>query len=724
MEQELIKAIKSKNLQKVQELLAAGANPNAKQGDKTAYQIAGSSTRTDEIKCALIEAGAEDSSILSSLVWVINTGRVETVKALLARGADLNVDTFCGTPIQNAAKKGFTEIVNLLIEAGADVNASSGISTALLDALEKGHNEIALKLIAAGADPKLSASVGHKYPIAVAAICSSGAVIKALVNAGSNVDVVTKQITLNQDVIRQQTGAALASAFNLLEKAGKAINKLETEDNPDVNETVESFEIATKKAKLTSSEIPKSQNALDSTPVIIAARCGNVDALKALLEAGADPHCKDGEGLSAYEWAVKNEFPQVLSVLKGAGVDQVVVTSEEKLIHAAKQGNVALVQELIQKGADVNCGDRIRETKNYTPLMLATLGGYVNVVETLLSANANPNLSDDDGQAIPELLLGSGLETIANMGFKIGQTSLMLAVSKRYRDILQKLLAAQAEVNYQDKLGNTALFLACQAGHLEIAEILLNTGADVNLKKVNQASVILAPAQRCNLPLIKLLVANNINVSAISQALAAVCGATQEVSVKESDPQRGEREYRDGGIFEERSLPEERILEAVELLLNSGAEVNTLSLDETPISAAATRGYLQVIQYLLDRGANPEIKNEDGYDALDFADLYDQHQVLEFLKQYTGKLNWKNRYNRKDEEDYEQEDMWGEEVAQPDFTEAANNPEYQQAVADLSEICGSKPIPLHHPGWYEVPDVDALHTTRVSCFTRRSLLVQ
>lgn len=119
MEAELIKAIESNNLEKVKELLAAGANPNAKKGKKTVYQIV--SHRSDLIKCELIEAGAEDPAILHSLVWVIlNTGRVSTVKYLIEPGADVNVDTYSGTPLQVAAGKGYLEIVELLIEAGAD----------------------------------------------------------------------------------------------------------------------------------------------------------------------------------------------------------------------------------------------------------------------------------------------------------------------------------------------------------------------------------------------------------------------------------------------------------------------------------------------------------------------------------------------------------------------------------------------------------------------------
>ncbi|MDJ0648136.1 MAG: ankyrin repeat domain-containing protein [Xenococcaceae cyanobacterium MO_188.B19] len=84
------------------------------------------------------------------------------------------------------------------------------------------------------------------------------------------------------------------------------------------------------------------------------------------------------------------------------------------------------------------------------------------------------------------------------------------------------------------------------------------------------------------------------------------------------------------------------------MLLDADAEINIANEEITPISAAATRGYLQVMEYLLDLGANPEIKNEDGDDALDFADLYDQNEALELLKKYTGKLDWKSIYDREE----------------------------------------------------------------------------
>lgn len=52
MDEQLIAAIESGDIERVRELLEAGANPNVKKGDYTAYQLVPHGN--DEIKCALI----------------------------------------------------------------------------------------------------------------------------------------------------------------------------------------------------------------------------------------------------------------------------------------------------------------------------------------------------------------------------------------------------------------------------------------------------------------------------------------------------------------------------------------------------------------------------------------------------------------------------------------------------------------------------------------------
>lgn len=79
----------------------------------------------------------------------------------------------------------------------------------------------------------------------------------------------------------------------------------------------------------------------------------------------------------------------------------------------------------------------------------------------------------------------------------------------------------------------------------------------------------------------------------------------------------------------------------------------------------------------------------------------EQH-ILAFLRQSTGT----ELSELEDEEDFEENDeRWGEELPPPNFSDAAQNPEYLQAVNDLAEICGSTPTLVNEnefPGWFSI----------------------
>lgn len=651
MDEQLLEAIESGNLQRVQELLAAGANPNAKKGEKTAFELV--PHRHDDIKCALIEAGAEDPSLRHSLVWVILTGRVETVRVLIERGANLNGSTGYGTPIQVAASQGYTEIVDLLIAAGADVDAGDIASTPLLSAIKRRHFDIALKLIAAGANPNHTTRYGGTLPIAVAAVQGLAEVVQALITAGAEVDAEVRHITINRAKIQQQAEAALKSAFNSLETIGGALTALESADNSklslcDVGEIKESIDLAANRAKLSSSRIAEPENAVDTTPAIIAARCGHASALSVLLAAGADPYRKDGEGLSAYNWAVKNEHSQVLEVLRQAGVDGSKVSPDEHLLNATEQGDVAAVREWLAQGANVNARDQRRKTKNSTPLMLAAAAGHSEVVNLLLDAGADINASDlaDANQRQPLGIISDNYESLTAMGFSLGMTPLMLAASKGYKNTVQVLIARQANLQTRDCFERDALCLSCINGHLEVVQALMQAGGGINQQDSQGDTPLLMALKNDHIQLAKFLV-------------------------------------------------------------ESGADVNAKNQEDgTPLmQAVQKREDLKLIQMLIERGADVNAVSKDGDTAMTLADLFDNHNVVEILIQYGGKKRrWDEKYEDDEEKDGDDEDRWGPELPRPDFSEAAQNPEYQKAVADLGEICGSQPIPMYDdiPGWFQV----------------------
>jgi ankyrin repeat protein len=695
MDEQLIAAIESKNLQRVEELLAAGANPNASQEGQTAYQLVPHGA--DEIKCALIEAGADDPDLWSALVWVIHTGRVEAVRVLLRKGADVNVPTYSGTPIQVAARGGHVEIAELLIEAGCDVDAASSVSTPLISAIEKGHSDIALKLLQAGADPNRKPSFGDAYPIALASAQGDAAVIRALITAGADMNAPIVRATIKQR--EQQTDWA----------------------DPEI--------------------------AVDTFPVILTARCGHGDALATLLEMGADAHRKDGEGFSAYDWATRNEDQAVLAVLHRFGITETRFTAEELLLLSAQTGNLDILQSALNQGADVNARDDRRKTRGKTALILASIAGHLQIVQALLSAGADPNLTDQgaNSELVSEVLLEhAGLKSLVDGGYcfarsaiiaaaaigqtkiiqtliqaganpndkdAIGGTPLALAAENNHLETVQALVSAGALVNQTAIFGNTPFLLACEKGAVEVAEFLVHHGADITIVNRDRETALMKAAALGNFPLVRLCIGQGETVNALSSerqtALTQAAGASHHVLFDESDPNSGRSgslEYRDDGCWEYRSLPEAQIIEVVQLLLQSGADPNLLGSATTSLIQAAGNGHLQLVQTLLAAGARLDIRDRSGDTAVSIAQLYRRQEILSFFRDYVGTDLSEFEARGHDEDDRDDEDeRWGEELPQPDFSEAAQDPNYQQAIQQLAERCGSQPI-VHddHPGWVSV----------------------
>ncbi|PSF35189.1 hypothetical protein C7H19_17565 [Aphanothece hegewaldii CCALA 016] len=739
MDEQLITAIEQKNLALVEELLAAGANPNATKGTKTAYQLVPHGG--DQIKCALIEAGAEDPELKTSLVWVLITGRTKAVQTLIDKGADINVKTYSGTPIHAAARIGHLEIVEMLITAGADVDAGNLSGTPLMSAIEQGYTEIALKLIAAGAYPNYNSTIGGTPPIAIAAAQGFPDVIQALISSGAEINTKVRHITLNQLVIQQEASSALGTAFEAMEALGRMMESLEgVENDQEINSDrmaqIQS-EIAQIKAASTQQKThsTKPENAIDTNPVIIAARCGHTAALTTLLEAGADPHQKDGEGLSAYDWAIRNEYPNILDVLRRFGVNGKIISADEKLLLAAENGDLAVVQDCLNTGANPNARDIRRQTLDRTPLILACSAGYLRIVELLLKAGADFHLTDLGADAKPvskTLLEHTDPETILSMNYRFGRTPLMYAAAGGHSEIVQTLLQLGADANDQDTIaytplalasennhlavvrllvsagadvnqavayGNTPLILACTAGAVEIAEMLLTHGASITQTNRDGETVLMKAAKVSSLPLVRLLIEHGADVNAVSKerktAIAEAAGASHYVQVEPNAPNSKftHREYRgDGKCWEWQPLNEDHIIEVVQVLLQAGADPNLPNCETTPLIEAARNNQLHLLQTLLNAGARLEVRSSDGDTAVVLAKLYNHLHILEFLQEYTG-TDLSEFENTKTEDDEEtEENRWGEEIEQPDFSVAAQNPNYLQAVNDLANLCGSKPI--------------------------------
>ncbi len=127
--------------------------------------------------------------------------------------------------------------------------------------------------------------------------------------------------------------------------------------------------------------------------------------------------------------------------------------------------------------------------------------------------------------------------------------------------------------------------------------------------------------------------------------------------------------------------------------------------DHTPLMEAVQKEeHLELIQMLIERGADVNAVSKDGDTTMTLADLFDRQNVIEMLIEYgVEKRRWDEQDEDDEKNDSDNDKRWGVELPRPDFSQAAENPKYQKAVADLGEICGSQPVPMYDiPGWFKV----------------------
>lgn len=144
-----------------------------------------------------------------------------------------------------------------------------------------------------------------------------------------------------------------------------------------------------------------------------------------------------------------------LGIVLLAGLSATTVWAGDSLFDAAKAGDKAKVEALLDKGADVNTKD----FAGRTPLHVAALLGKNELAELLISKGADVNAKDIRGE-----------------------TPLHMVASYNKKEVAELLISKGADVNAKSDNGETPLHSAAYEGRKEIAELLISKGADVNAK--------------------------------------------------------------------------------------------------------------------------------------------------------------------------------------------------------------------------------------------------
>jgi ankyrin repeat protein len=383
---------------------------------------------------------------------------------------------------------------------------------------------------------------------------------------------------------------------------------------------------------------PDSPNQDNQTALMLASNVGSLKIAELLIEQGANVNAVESfRGQTALMWAAAENHPDIVDLLIAHGANvklrakhddwQRQMTSEPRaqfrqtggltaLLYAARSGCYRCAVAIVKAGADVNQPN----PDGITPLINALDNKSFDIAMFLLDKGANAEAWDMNGRT--PLYVAVDMNSFVARGFTgfggfggFGgppvprEPSAVQAV-----DVVNRLLAMGVDPNHEltrmrpngygrgrfaDYMmrGGTGPLMVATLSYDDVAiKALLAHGAEVDLPNVFQITPLMAAAGMSG------------------SARAGGGGGPQPADIQD------------------------RAIKTIDLLLDAGANINARVTDsrtrtakmtayipgrdhegKTALFAAAESGWDRVVKRLIDRGADPTVRDAAGKTALDYA---------------------------------------------------------------------------------------------------------
>lgn len=409
----------------------------------------------------------------TALHWAAYSGNTELARLLLARRADLAAKTRLGafTPLMLAARNGHSDIIRLLLDAKGEPNAANANGTTpLMLAAAAGKADAVAMLIERGADVNARDVTNGQTALMFAAALGRVDAIKVLTGRKADADAVTRvsPIITMTERYKQQT-------------QGKGSRAITSEGR--------------------SSDV-RSMGGM--TALMFAAREGHLDAVRALVAAGADVNkANESDNVSVLTLAIVNGRLDIAKLLLDNGADPKVISKTglgplyatvdaqwpERTwyppanVAEEKTKYLELLRALLDKGADPNVrlgrkpwyrtfhGDWA-DPAGATPFWLAAKANDVAAMKVLLAGGANPSIPNARGVTALQVAAGFGLEPqVTNFAPNARLTAIKYLVEE-----------CGADVNAKDTQGYTPLHGAGLTANHDVILYLIAMGADVKAR--------------------------------------------------------------------------------------------------------------------------------------------------------------------------------------------------------------------------------------------------
>jgi uncharacterized protein len=449
--------------------------------------------------CGAIAGPAAQADTTTPLHWAVYRDDVAEADKLLRRGAVVDAANREGvTPLAMASLQGNTAMIERLLKAGASAKQRGpNGETMVMFAARNGNPAAVRMLVAAGADVNAKENLRGTTALMWAAERRNSEAVRALLELGADHRAISGAAGLPRNYFANRVNTAAVNGSQKRRLAAAAAGRTYEE------------QLAWERAQPAP---PPSQTDDDDADVVVsglvgtggggltalvfAAREGDLESARALLDAGADVNQQTTYGWTPLLTAVNNRNYRLAAHLieRGANVNLANRGGWTSLYLATDNRNIEggdypvpkpdldhleLITLLLQKGADPNA--RVRENTltrtiftmqwfweaGATAFVRAAQSSDTALMKLLLEHGADPKIPTDLGD--------TALTASAGIGWVEGVTYERSA--KENLEAMRMLLDLGLDPNHANSEGRTALMGAALKGRGEVVQLLVDRGA-------------------------------------------------------------------------------------------------------------------------------------------------------------------------------------------------------------------------------------------------------
>jgi ankyrin repeat protein len=454
-----------------------------------------------------VNAPQRDGS--TALHWAVYRGDLEAADLLIAAGANVRAATREEvTPLAMACLEGSVPMVERLLKAGADPRERGpNGETMLMFAARNGRVELIRRLVAAGVDVNARENIRGTTALMWAIVERHSEAVRALLAAGADPAIKSGPAGLPQNYLAPRLNVQNVEQAQERRRRAAAAGRTYAEQ----------LELERKQGLLAGPPGPPADdNDNDNvavvaglvgggggglTALVFAAREGDLESTRALLDAGADVNQTTEYGWTPLLTAVNNRNYAVASLLAERGADvniankggwtPLYLATDNRNIEGGDypvpkpdRDHLEIIRILLEKGANPNA--RIRENTltrtiftmqwffedGATPFVRAAQSSDTELMKLLLQHGADPKIATANGDSA--LTAAAGIGWVEGVTYERSREANVEAV--------RMLLDLGLDPNHANGEGRTPLMGAALKGRNAVIQLLVDRGARLDIR--------------------------------------------------------------------------------------------------------------------------------------------------------------------------------------------------------------------------------------------------